>query len=111
MLTQIKMLLLGFAEAIIALRIIPSVVVVAYTWFVWDVWQWFVSLPNPSSSQMGALTSVLGLAAAVFGFYVNGGNKFDWGRFDTVRNNVSQQLFSAKRTVNIKQNDTDKPVD
>jgi len=58
-----------------AWRIIPRVLIALYGWMCYTVADWFMSLPEPSMSQVTFVSTVWGAAAAWFGFYVNSGNK------------------------------------
>lgn len=53
-------------------RPIPRAIVAMYGYGMWQVMQWFMSLPDPNGSQAAfASTVIVGGAAGVFGFYVH----------------------------------------
>lgn len=55
-------------------RIIPRVIVVLYGYTFWQIVEWFMALPEPSNTQAMFVSTVVGAAAAFFGFYVNSGS-------------------------------------
>jgi hypothetical protein len=69
------------SECLNRLRIIPRVIVAGYGYLVWDVVQWFQLLENPATQHAALVTTVVGAAGLIFGFYMQGGitNKSDKG--------------------------------
>ena len=61
------------AECLNRLRIIPRVIVAGYGWMCWIVVQWFMVLPSPDTQQAALVTTVVGAAGMIFGFYMQGG--------------------------------------
>lgn len=61
------------AECLNRLRIIPRVIVAGYGWLVWIVAQWFMNLPDPGTQQAALVTTIVGAAGIIFGFYMQGG--------------------------------------
>lgn len=56
-------------------RLAPRVFVIGYGWLMWDVAKWFMTLPEPNAAQSAFVSTMTGVAAAIFGFYVNSGRK------------------------------------
>lgn len=56
-------------------RIVPRILVAGYGWLIYEVSMWFMSLPEPSSTQAAFISTLVGASAAVFGLYVNSGSK------------------------------------
>lgn len=69
------------ADCLNRLRIIPRVIVAGYAYLIWHVTEWFMALPSPDTQQAALVTTVVGAAGLVFGFYMQGGitNKGDKG--------------------------------
>jgi len=61
------------AHCINRLRIVPRVIVAGYGYLIWDVVQWFMALPEPTTQQAALITTMTGVSVAVFGFYMQGG--------------------------------------
>jgi hypothetical protein len=57
------------------LRIIPRLMVLGYGYMLYDITQWFMTLPAPETQQAALITTVYGAAAAIFGLYTNTGCK------------------------------------
>ena len=51
-------------------RIFPRAFILMYFWLVWRITEWFIALPEPSASQAGLASVVIGAGAAWFGLYV-----------------------------------------
>lgn len=62
-----------FARMIDAWRIFPRIFITTYIYLVYATTTWFMALPDPSNSQMGLISVVVGAGAAWFGLYVNSG--------------------------------------
>jgi len=58
-------------------RIIPRVLVGWYSLLVWRVTDWFMLLDAPTTEHTIFVSTVIGMSAAIFGLYVNSGNKND----------------------------------
>ena len=69
------------SECLNRLRIIPRVLVAGYGWLIWEIVSWFMTLDVPNTQQAALVTTVVGAAGIVFGFYMQGGitNKGDKG--------------------------------
>jgi len=63
----------GTAHCINRLRIVPRIIVGGYGYLIWDVVQWFMALPEPTTQQAALITTLTGVSVAVFGFYMQGG--------------------------------------
>ena len=61
------------AECLNRLRIIPRVIVAGYGYLIWLVVNWFMQLPDPGNQQAALVTTVVGAAGIIFGFYMQGG--------------------------------------
>lgn len=61
------------AECLNRLRIIPRTIVAGYGYLVWVVAQWFMALPDPGTQQAALVTTIVGAAGMIFGFYMQGG--------------------------------------
>ena len=57
------------------LRIVPRALMAFYIWLTYSTSQWFFALSDPSASQAGFASAVVGAGAAWFGLYVNSGTK------------------------------------
>lgn len=92
-LNQLKIVLLGFAEVLLAIKFVPSIITIGYGFFCWHVWGWFEKLPAPTTEQTAALTTVFGLATVVFGLYLNSGlNGVNWNQINNIRQITAQRL-------------------
>lgn len=56
-------------------RITPRLIIALYGYVFWDVVQWYMALPEPTSPQAMFVSTIVGAAPAFFGLYVNSGNK------------------------------------
>ncbi len=63
----------GTAHCINRLRVVPRIIVGGYGYLIWDVVQWFMALPEPTTQQAALITTLTGVSVAVFGFYMQGG--------------------------------------
>ncbi len=54
-------------------RVIPRILVFGYGVALWRISEWFMLLPAPNGAQAAFVSTVVGAAAAFFGFYVNSG--------------------------------------
>ena len=61
------------AKLIDRFRLIPRLAVGGYAVAMWDVVQWYMAQPDPTGNQTAFVSTVVGAAAAFFGFYVNSG--------------------------------------
>ena len=67
-------LLLELAEAVDAWRIFPRAFISVYMVLLYQTANWFMALPDPSTSQAGLISVVVGAGAAWFGLYANTGS-------------------------------------
>jgi hypothetical protein len=58
-----------YAEYIHEFRVFPRIILLGYSWMVWDVVQWYENLIAPTTQQTVLLTTVVSFSAAIFGFY------------------------------------------
>ncbi len=58
-------------------RPVPRLLLGLYIYLFYQVTMWFMGLPDPSVSQAGFISTIVGSAAAIFGLYVNSGSKKD----------------------------------
>jgi len=54
-------------------RVVPRFLVFGYGFIMYDVSQWFMSVPEPNMQQTAFISTLVGAAALVFNFYVNSG--------------------------------------
>lgn len=52
-------------------RLFPRAFISMYIYLLYDVVQWFMSLPDPNTQQAGLVSVLVGSGAAWFGLYVN----------------------------------------
>lgn len=64
-----------FPELLNKLRIFPRAFIGAYIYLLVVGAQWFMALPEPTATQAGFLSVLVGAGAAWFGLYVNSGPK------------------------------------
>ena len=62
-------LLLELAEAVDAWRIFPRAFISVYMVLLYQTANWFMARPDPSTSQAGLISVVVGAGAAWFGLY------------------------------------------
>lgn len=72
-----KQKLLGIAEVIDGFRVIPRVMMAGYGYLVFVVADWFMALPDPTGTQMGFISTLLGIAGMMTGWYLSTGRKWD----------------------------------
>ena len=66
--------LLEFADVIDAYRIFPRAFIATYLYLLIETTQWFMTLPDPNTSQAGLISVVVGAGAAWFGLYTSTGS-------------------------------------
>jgi hypothetical protein len=66
-----KPLLMKSAEVIDAWRVVPRTLLVAYGALTLHVVNWFMTIPEPTTSQTFLVTTISGLASVVIGLYNN----------------------------------------
>lgn len=52
-------------------RLIPRIIVAAYGYMMFDAYQWFTMLAEPTTQQVTFVTAIWSLATPMFGFYAN----------------------------------------
>ena len=55
------------------LRLFPRAFISVYIYLLYDVCQWFMSLPDPNTQQAGLVSVIVGAGAAWFGHYESSG--------------------------------------
>jgi len=60
-------------EQINLYRVVPRLLVLGYSWLMYEVAFWFMSLPNPMPEQAAFVSTMVGVSAAIFGLYANSG--------------------------------------
>jgi hypothetical protein len=55
------------------LRIIPRVALAFYMYVFWQMVQWFLALPDPTTQQAAFVSTIVGASAAFFGLYTRSG--------------------------------------
>ncbi len=64
---------IALAKTLDAWRIFPRVFICMYLFILVQSFNWFISLPDPTTQQAGLVSTVIGVGAAWFGLYVNSG--------------------------------------
>jgi len=64
------------AEIMDAWRIVPRLLVIAYSYLVWDAYTWFTSLDDPNTQQAALISTLIGAAAGIFGLYTGTGRNW-----------------------------------
>ncbi len=64
-----KPLLMKSAEVVDAWRVVPRLVLLAYGALTLHVVNWFMTIPEPTTSQMVLVTTIAGFGTAVIGLY------------------------------------------
>lgn len=65
------------AEVADAWRIAPRMSLSAYSYLLWYTVEWYMKLVAPTTQQTALVTTIAGLAAAIFAFYLNTGRKWN----------------------------------
>ena len=65
------------AQAFDSWRPFPRLFICFYLALLYNTTSWFIGLEDPSMSQAGLISTVVGVGAAWFGLYVNTGNNKD----------------------------------
>ncbi len=105
---------LAIAEWFDAWRIIPRAVIAGYTFLMWFVIQWYMKLTPyiiegcdveafgssclimaPTTQHAALVSTVVGIAAAVFGLYASSGKK--WNGFTEWKKNPNGEEPTPKR--------------
>lgn len=86
---------MAVAELVDAWRVVPRLLVAAYSYLVWVVVKWYMTLEPklitgcvsdtaldciyqaPTTQHAALVTAVVGVSAAVFGLYTNSGKKWN----------------------------------
>lgn len=64
-----------FADAFDRWRIVPRGLVGMFCYLLYYVCMWFMGLPDPTMTQAGFVSTVVGSGAAIFGLYTSSGKK------------------------------------
>ncbi|AXQ66666.1 hypothetical protein HOT95_gp041 [Vibrio phage vB_VpS_PG07] len=59
------------AQMFDAWRPIPRLMCGMYGYLIYQITMWFIGLPDPTGAQAAFVSTMVGAAAAFFGFYVN----------------------------------------
>lgn len=70
------------AEALDYFRIVPRVILIAYSYIMYDIIQWFMVLEAPSTEQASLIITTIGVAGAIIGLYQNSGKVWKKEDFD-----------------------------
>ena len=65
---------MSYHETLNNYRIIPRILILGYSWLLYDVSMWFMTLDDPTGTQAAFVSTMIGASAAVFGLYTNSGN-------------------------------------
>lgn len=60
-----------FAQMVDAWRIFPRIFISVYLYILYQAFMWFIGLPDPTMSQAGLISTIIGAGAAWFGLYVS----------------------------------------
>lgn len=63
------------ADAVDAWRVVPRLLVGLYGYLLYTASVWFMSLPDPTTTQAAFISTMFGAAAAIFGLYTSSGKK------------------------------------
>ncbi|CAL9969845.1 hypothetical protein VPHD479_0138 [Vibrio phage D479] len=63
------------ADAFDKWRVVPRILVSMYCYLLYQACIWFMALPDPTATQAGFVSTVVGAGAAIFGLYTNSGRK------------------------------------
>jgi len=63
------------AEKFDSWRVVPRILLILYGIMIYQVSEWFMALPDPTTQQAAFVSTVVGAASAWFGLYVNSGKK------------------------------------
>ena len=63
------------ARAVDAWRPFPRLFITIYIFILYQVIEWYISLPDPTMEQSGLISVVVGAGAAWFGLYVGSGSR------------------------------------
>ena len=55
-------------------RLVPRLLVLGYAVLFWYIANWFMDLTDPTATQAAFVSTVSGIAGAIFGLYVNSGS-------------------------------------
>lgn len=91
---------LAMAELLDAWRVVPRLLVTAYSYLVWDTVQWFQHIPEPTTQHTALVSAIVGASAIVFGAYTNSGHNWKEGFV----------LWDQKKALEVKTPKTDKPA-
>lgn len=64
------------AELIDAFRFVPRTILIAYGIMVWQITEWYMALPDPTTQHAALVTIVVGVIAPIVGLYQNSGRKW-----------------------------------
>ena len=67
---------MGLAEALDYFRIVPRLILVSYSYMMYEVIQWFMDLTNPNAEQAGFVVSVIGIAGVIISLYHKSGRNW-----------------------------------
>lgn len=115
------------AEAIDYLRIVPRAIMVGYSYMLYNVVDWYMSLSKPNMEQSTLVSVVVTIAGVVIGLYTKSGHSWDnpiavWGKntkemvindednYSTNGSNPSSStVFSSNNTSNVSNPSTRPP--
>lgn len=53
-------------------RVFPRIFITVYIYLLYDIVQWFMSVPEPNTQQAALVSTIVGVGAAWFGLYLQG---------------------------------------
>ena len=71
---------MAIAEGLDYFRIVPRLILISYSYLMYEVVQWFMELKAPTTEQASLIVTLLGVAGAIIGLYQKGGKA--WSKED-----------------------------
>lgn len=72
-LNQKRKIAMSIAEAMDYFRLVPRLILISYSYLMYEVVQWFMLLKAPTTEQASLIVTLLGVAGAIIGLYQSGG--------------------------------------
>ncbi len=71
---------MSIAEGMDYFRLVPRLILICYSYLMYEVVQWFMTLNAPTTEQASLIVTLLGVAGAIIGLYQKGGKA--WSKED-----------------------------
>lgn len=72
-LNEKRKLSMSIAEALDYFRVVPRIILVAYSYITYQSITWFMKLESPTTEQSALIVTILGVAGAIIGLYQKSG--------------------------------------